>query len=142
MSTRARVLLLFAALLPACGRGGEGPLVMAGVAAVEGHQVRLISEPSPIPLNEPFELVVELLDSRGQPAEEVGLEVTGWMPGHGHGMLRTTEVVPIGGGIHRVRGMLFHMGGKWEIRVALSWEEQSEDYFEIKRDGIVFPVEL
>lgn len=128
--------------LPSCGGGGEGPLVMAGETLTDGYQVRLLSEPSPIPLNEPFELVVEVRDRSGAAAQDISLEVTGWMPGHGHGMLRMTEILPIGEGLYRVRGMLFHMGGKWEIRVAVAWEERSEEFLQVKRDGVTFPVEL
>jgi hypothetical protein len=116
-------------------------VAMAGTTA-EGFQVRMIAEPSPVPLNEPFELVVEVLDAEGAPAEDVRLEVTGWMPDHGHGMLRATEVAPLGDGLHRVRGMLLHMGGLWEIHVAVIWEEGAEDYFQVRRDGVTFPVEL
>lgn len=136
------LLVALVAVLPSCGGSGDGPLVMAGETLTDGYQVRLLSEPSPVPLNEPFELVVEVRDKSGEAAQDISLEVTGWMPGHGHGMLRTTEILPIGKGLYRVRGMLFHMGGQWEIRVAVAWEERSEDFFQVKRDGVTFPVEL
>ena len=37
------------------------------------------------------------------------------MPDHGHGMLRRPEVEDRGDGSYFVRGMLFHMGGFWEL---------------------------
>ena len=102
------------------------------------YQVRWASQPHPIPINEPFEIVLDVLG----PEANLTLEVDGWMPGHGHGMVRTPRVTPLGQGRYQVRGMLFHMEGAWELRVALAWREDQGDSFVIQRDNVVFEVQI
>ena len=67
-----------------------------------------------VPTNEPFELAF-LLERDGVPVPGATVAVRGWMPEHGHGMLRRPEVEDEGDGWYRVRGMLLHMGGFWEL---------------------------
>jgi len=74
--------------------------------------LRVRSEPEPIPLNEPFALVVER--GPGAPPFEA-LRVDAVMPVHRHGMNTQTRVQPEGEGRYRVSGLIFHMAGHWEI---------------------------
>lgn len=67
-----------------------------------------------VPRNEDFELEVWVLRD-GAPVGEALLEVSGWMPEHGHGMLRKTRTVQREDGSFRVEGMLLHMRGKWQL---------------------------
>lgn len=68
-----------------------------------------------VPRNEDFELEVWVLRD-GAPIGEAILEVGGWMPDHGHGMLRKTRTVRNEDGSFRVEGMLLHMRGTWQLR--------------------------
>jgi len=76
-----------------------------------------------VPRNEHFELEVLLCenpDSTGEPGEPVPINdailvVSGWMPDHGHGMIRQPRATPDGDGRYRVKGMLFHMPGHWQL---------------------------
>lgn len=75
------------------------------------------ASPEPLPLNESFQLSVMVHDSTGAtmlPDAEL-LSVDASMPQHGHGMNTTPQVTANGDGSFVVDGMLFHMGGDWEL---------------------------
>ena len=67
-----------------------------------------------VPRNEDFELEVWVLRD-GQPARDALLSVSGWMPDHGHGMLRQPRAEVRTDGSFRVEGMLLHMRGHWQL---------------------------
>jgi len=71
------------------------------------------------PFNEPFELEVTLAEAAppGAAVSDAEVLVSAWMPAHGHGMNRYPAVEPLGDGRYRVRGMLLHMLGHWELYV-------------------------
>jgi len=68
----------------------------------------------PVPRNEEFELGVVVLD-QGRGLAGVQLDVRGWMPDHGHGLVTTPRVVDEGSGAYRVEGLLLHMRGDWQL---------------------------
>ena len=70
------------------------------------------------------------------------LLVEGWMPGHGHGMLRQSEVDDLGDGRYRVRGMLFHMPGVWDLRIKVIETRIEGDYRVVEDDQVSFEVKL
>ena len=80
--------------------------------------MRVVTDPSPIPFNEPFTVDVDVFDA-SDPAQRLDVEavVDGWMPDHGHGMNRYPKVESRDDGGLRARGMLFHMLGLWELNV-------------------------
>ena len=106
--------------------------------------VEVRSDPDPIPLNRPFELLLRVFEgSDGRtPRDDVTITVEGWMPGHGHGMLRKSQVEGLGNGGYRVQGMLFHMAGSWELRIGVAWRHEDVSSFSVLRDEVVFEVEL
>lgn len=134
-----------AVLVVACGGGdpsrGEGaseaavvqPPVDKGSAPWElyldrerasgsgSYQVSYVPSPDPIPLNEIFDLDLDIRPLReGVPSpEELTVNVHGDMPVHNHGMNTQAIVTPMGDGAYRVEGMLFHMAGHWRILVDL-----------------------
>ena len=116
--------------------------VYRGQAAGGRFMIEVRPDSGAIPLNEPFELLVRVEDEQQQGAETLTLDVDGFMPGHGHGMLRNSEVAREADGSYRVRGMLFHMGGEWELRVRVAWREERGEHFSIRSDEIAFPVVL
>lgn len=115
----------------------EGPSPDGTILSNDGtYLVRYRTEPSPIPLNEPFSMEVLVYDARepSRPAEAVSLGVEARMPAHRHGMNQVPEVRAVldgtedpaihswaledpalGNGRYQVRGMLFHMPGVWEL---------------------------
>jgi hypothetical protein len=81
------------------------------------YGVFLLTDPSPIPANEEFSATVwvfrrNLYDA---PLTDVTLDVDAFMPEHGHGMNRVPEITQRKDGGFDVKGLLFHMGGNWEL---------------------------
>lgn len=76
-------------------------------------------EPDPIPVDEPFELVVRVTEASADatPVEGAIVWVRGAMPEHGHGMNVEPRSTELGDGLYRVRGMLLHMAGHWELGI-------------------------
>lgn len=113
-----------------------GILLVANAAAAPppdtaSDQTQVVSEggrylleyhthPTPIVLNEPFELLVTVRERLKQsPAKNVSLEVDAGMLAHNHGMFTSPEVIPTGAGEFRIKGMLFHMFGEWNLTFVL-----------------------
>ncbi|MEM7203648.1 MAG: FixH family protein [Planctomycetota bacterium] len=89
-----------------------------------GFTARWRPVPDPIPVNEPFELDLRIergdttAAPHGEPIADAEVFVHAWMPDHRHGMLRRPVATPASrDGDYRVRGMLFHMGGTWQLFV-------------------------
>ena len=72
------------------------------------------STPAKIPRNADFELEAWVLRD-GQNIGEALLGVSGWMPDHGHGMLRQPKIERREDGAFLVHGMLLHMRGRWQL---------------------------
>ena len=70
------------------------------------------AEPGPIALSRPFVLLVTLC-----PADARLLRVDATMPEHRHGMNYRPSLHDLGGGAWRVDGLLWHMAGRWELRL-------------------------
>lgn len=96
------------------------------VSNAGNYLVRWCTLPEPLPLNEPFEVRVQLFRADGEPLPEATCRVAvdAAMPHHGHGMNVQPELIPNADGSHSARGMLFHMGGAWTL------------YFDITEGGI------
>lgn len=75
--------------------------------------------PKPIPINQSFELKVLLFRGTGysEPVAGATVYVRGWMPEHGHGMRRATRSQELEPGVYRVKGMLMHMIGSWQLSI-------------------------
>lgn len=94
----------------------QGSTGWSSTTSLDGrYRVEWRTMPSTIPLRDPFQMEVRVLDSRtGQPSEAV-LAVDAAMPQHGHGMNVVPTVDRVGPGAWKVGHMLFHMPGYWEI---------------------------
>lgn len=90
--------------------------------------VTWVADPAPVPLNQPFALVVSVNSALpdGPSVQQVSLSVDGRMPHHRHGMNRVPEITQIRPGEFRVENMLFHMPGRWELYFDLSYEGMTE----------------
>ena len=133
--------------LTSCGGGQEevaAPLRLKGLTERGLFGVGVEVEGGEIPLNVPFELWVDLKSGSNstQPLPGRTLLVEGWMPGHGHGMLRQSEVDDLGDGRYRVRGMLFHMPGTWELRIKVIETRLEEEFRVVEDDQVSFEVKL
>lgn len=130
-----------------CGAGTaelQAPVCFGGVSERGLFGVEVEVDGGVIPLNEPFELGVSLRagDDPTQLLSGRTLLVEGWMPGHGHGMLRQSQVDDLGDGRYRVRGMLFHMPGEWELRIKVIETRLEEDFRVVEDDQVSFEVSI
>lgn len=102
---------LLAAAMPAFAACPPPP--EAGARLDSGPvQLAWRAEPAPIAVSRPFALIVTLC-----PADARLLRVDATMPEHRHGMNYRPSLRPLGGGVWRVEGLLWHMGGRWELRL-------------------------
>ncbi|MAE27658.1 MAG: FixH family protein [Planctomycetota bacterium] len=126
-------------------QGARETTTFRGTTGGELFQIEVNSHPDPVPLNTPFHLEVHLFEADGvTPVTGARLEVEGWMKNHGHGMLRRSVTTELSGspGIYEVRGMLFHMGGHWDLRIQVSRQRLTAEERLLERDGITFGVDL
>jgi len=70
------------------------------------------TEPAVRRVGEPFELFVSLC-----PAQARLTRVDATMPEHRHGMNYRPTIQPLGEGLWRAEGLLWHMSGRWELRL-------------------------
>ena len=109
-------------------RPADASALLEGAAVVTSYagQWRILyrTRPDAIPLNEPFDVEVVVLDAAGRPADDVALVVDASMPRHRHGMNRQPLLEREPGGRFRAAGLLFHMPGSWTLT------------FDVTRDGI------
>ncbi len=93
------------------------------VAMTDGgsFHVRYTTTPSPIPLNDYFDVRVEAFSDAAMTAPAAGVPGTfdAWMPAHGHGMNVEPTITDNGDGTWDVSGLLFHMEGDWQVTVGL-----------------------
>ena len=141
----ASIFALVSVLGCGAGEGDEAsPLTFEASTerGVFGVKVEVVG--GKLPLNAPFELLVSVHrgEGLGEPLEGRTLLVEGWMPGHGHGMLRQSEVDDLGDGRYRVRGMLFHMPGVWDLRIKVIETRIEGDYRVVEDDQVSFEVKL
>lgn len=78
-------------------------------------------ENEPVPLNEIFAMHFLVLDpeDRKSPVANAVVTVSTWMPEHNHGATIQPQVKSYGDGRATASGLLLHMEGKWELRVAV-----------------------
>ncbi|WP_281557700.1 FixH family protein [Thalassomonas sp. RHCl1] len=90
---------------------------------------------SSVPLNEIHQWRLMISDVRGNPVEDVEIEVQGHMPGHVHGLPTKPAVVEeIDSGIYLVDGLKFQMKGWWVMKFILRQpgadnSQSADDFF-------------
>jgi hypothetical protein len=106
--------LVLALLLAPGVAGAACPAAPAGASTVrEGAvQVAWWTEPAAIAVGRPFVLQLQLC-----PADAQLLRVDATMPEHRHGMNYRPSLQALGGGRWRAEGLLWHMAGRWELRL-------------------------
>ena len=102
---------------PACPPAPTGAVQLSG----DGLLASWRADPAPIAVGRPFALLVSLC-----PAQARLLRVDATMPDHRHGMNYRPSVQDLGDGRWRVEGLLWHMSGRWELRLDLSLRDQTQ----------------
>lgn len=89
--------------------------------------VRWRPSPAPIPLNEPFNIEVHVLDAatRMDPDDRVRIGVDATMPHHRHGMIDTVRLRRRGNGVFTGSNLRLHMSGSWLFTI------------DVERDGVI-----
>lgn len=90
------------------------PPAPAGAQVITQGAVRADwwAEPAPIAVGKPFALRLQLC-----PADAQLMRVDATMPEHRHGMNYKPSLQALGGGRWRAEGLLWHMAGRWELRL-------------------------
>ena len=104
----AAIALAMCGATHACGNAGDTLVTGAH------YTIAFKPAPSPIKLGEHFAIDLTVCPIGKAPAPRT-VRVDASMPEHRHGMNYRTTVVAKGGGRYRADGLLFHMGGRWEI---------------------------
>ena len=104
----AALASLAATASTACPAPPAGASVMADGPVQAAWQ----AEAGAIAVGRPFVLIVLLC-----PADAQLLRVDASMPEHRHGMNYRSSLKPLGDGRWRVEGLLWHMSGRWELRL-------------------------
>lgn len=85
----------------------------AGARLVSGPvQLAWRAEPGTIVVGQPFAVLVTLC-----PADAQLQRVDATMPEHRHGMNYRPSLQDLGGGRWQAQGLLWHMAGRWELRM-------------------------
>ena len=108
-----RSMALLPLLIGAAAAAACPPAPEAGQRLDSGPvQLAWRAEPGPIAVSRPFALLVTLC-----PPEARLLRVDASMPEHRHGMNYRPSLQPLGDGVWRAEGLLWHMPGRWELRL-------------------------
>ncbi|MEM9555215.1 MAG: hypothetical protein AAGC60_13250 [Acidobacteriota bacterium] len=103
-------------------QGDEDRHVLVGVTSRGSWRVEVRPEPSPIPLNELFAIDVRVTaaDDPNTLVERAVVTASGWMPDHKHGATLQPQITSRGDGTAHGVGFLFHMPGRWELRLGVA----------------------
>jgi len=110
----AAICALAVAGLAAMPARGACPPAVDGAQLISAGAVQASWSPEPAPLKvgQPFALRVQLC-----PLDAELLRVDATMPEHRHGMNYRPSIQAMGQGRWRVEGLMWHMSGRWELRL-------------------------
>lgn len=114
---RLSLLLLLCGLASPALACGEAASRMV---AEKPQELEVFARLDPISVSKPFGLELILCGNTSATA----IEADAWMPAHKHGMNYTPEINALGDGRYAVSNMVFHMPGKWQVRVLLQAPDQ------------------
>ena len=121
---RALPLLVLLGCGGAAEPEGTAPEVTTGAALTATSwrgtfEARVTPHVAEIPLNDPFDVTLVLVDPQTGEAytDYDAVTIDARMPAHGHGMLRDVELAPQDDGSLLAEGMQFHMIGHWVVHV-------------------------
>ena len=116
------MLLLFAQSAIACTDLDKAlPLTSSSTAAPEAFVI--FGDP---PVSAPFEMSVTFCGSSG--AEIAAMTFDAFMPAHQHGMNYRANVADMGEQSFKISNVVFHMPGRWELRIDAEAADQKFAY--------------
>jgi hypothetical protein len=119
LTPRRWLIAASATLITSLGSADSAPGALPAQAMTDegGFRLSLQSTPTPIPLNELFEMIVavDATSAKDDSANPVWLRATAEMPTHRHGMNTRVIVEQLEDGRFALKGLLFHMRGEWLI---------------------------
>jgi hypothetical protein len=89
------------------------------VATTPGLMLAIVPERWPIPVGQHFSVDITLCADRPGGAVPGLLGLDADMPLHRHGMNYRATVEPLAAGRYHVRGLMFHMPGRWRFNAEL-----------------------
>ena len=110
-----RMVVGTGAVKPGAEEFGLGPR-----ASAHGAYVAQLEPVSELKVRKMTSVKVRLTDPEGHAVDGALIDVGGGMPQHGHGLPtkpRVTRRDP--GGMYRIEGVRFNMGGWWELKLAI-----------------------
>ncbi len=99
------------------------------------YRVTFTSKLDPIVINTMHSWIIHIENKTGNPVLNADINVMGGMPEHNHGLPTRPQVTKnLGDGCYLLEGLKFHMGGWWQITIAILDNEIS--------DTVVFDLQL
>ncbi len=78
---------------------------------------RLVSSDPAPPVKGTNGWTLEILDDGGMPVDGMTIDVTPYMPDHGHGTSIVPQITDMGDGEYSVTPLYLFMGGIWEVTI-------------------------
>lgn len=121
MKVLGATLLALAAVVPAAQAQTACPAAAPGAQVLReaGVQVQWQPVPAVITVGKAFALDISVC-----PTSAELTRVDASMPEHRHGMNYRPSLKSLGGGRWRAEGLLWHMSGRWELRLDLKHQGQ------------------
>lgn len=114
--------LLFSPVLAWTGEQAEFTVMTEG-----GNRLHISSDLSPLEINRMHSWLLRLTDAAGAPVANARFAVQGGMPDHDHGLPTRPEVTEeIEPGVYLLRGLRFHMPGRWLIEFDIGLGEEAD----------------
>jgi hypothetical protein len=88
---------------------------------------RLVSSDPAPPVKGTNAWTIDVLDTSGAPVDGMELDVTPYMPDHGHGTSIVPQITDMGAGEYSVTPLYLFMGGIWEVTIEASDGDASSD---------------
>ncbi len=115
MNTKFVLVTVLCVLLQQVGTTSDGWESKRGLFTVSYD-----SELQPIEINRIHNWLLHIETTSGDPVAGAGIEVTGGMPLHNHGLpTRPLVTEELGDGNYRLEGMRFHMAGDWQLTITI-----------------------
>ncbi|MBK6852351.1 MAG: hypothetical protein IPG93_12155 [Burkholderiales bacterium] len=90
------------------------------LATTPGLTLAIVPERWPIPVGRHFSVELTVCADRPGVALPTLIGLDGDMPLHRHGMNYRASIEPLGAGLYRARGLMFHMPGRWRFTAELA----------------------